>query len=406
MKKVKLTLMDYSSCAYLAVYAASAVATPVCLVILSKELNLNLSEGGTIESVRALLLTLILLISGIAAARWGKPAVLTAGGILLTGGLIFYGLAPSFSLILLAMVFVGLGGGLLEALINPLIQDLHPRNSGAYLNIVNAFFSIGVLGTVLTVGELLTAQISWRYIFLGLGVLCLLVSLFFLGSTIKTSREGMLPAKPVGNPLDHATQLLKNRRFWVFGLAMICGGGTESAYTFWSASYIQLTYDTGPRAGALGTAIFAAGMITGRIAGGLVKQKHIYHQIMISALGGLLISFGFFYIRSLTGLFVLLFPAGLAVACFWPSLQSYGVDRIRGDSTMIFILLSVMGIPGFAVTSWLMGLIGDRMNLRISFALIPLYFGVLAAVMLFERFSGGAKDPEDLKEEPVITDPL
>ncbi len=294
MKYLKMSRLDYGASAFLMIYAASAVATPICLIILLKEMDLSLSEGGSIEAVRALLLLGILLYSGIAASRWGKPAVLIAGGFILTGGLFFYGLAPSYFFILAAMTLVGLGGGVLEALINPLIQDLHPENSGAYLNVVNAFFSIGVLGTVLVTGELLTRGATWRMIFLGLGVLSLGVTLFFLSGTLGKASKKSVVSRNEGNPLVHARTLLKKRRFWVFALAMVCGGGVESAYTFWTASFIQMSYGTAPRAGALGTAIFASGMIAGRIAGGLIRQSRIFYQILVSSLAGLLISLGFF----------------------------------------------------------------------------------------------------------------
>ena len=354
MNNPKLTSMDIAASAYLMSYAASAVATPICLMVLSKELNLNLTEGGSIEAVRAILLMAILLFSGMAAARWGKTKVLHAGGFLLTVGLFCYGLAPSYLFILMAMMLVGLGGGLLEALVNPLVQDLHPKDSGAYMNIVNAFFSVGVLTTVLIVGELLTRSISWRNIFTGLALFSLFIALFFLSSSVKAHKKNQIPPRAEGNPLHHTRQILKDRHFWIFGLAMVCGGGVESAYTFWSASYIQIYYGTAPRAGALGTALFAGGMIIGRIGGGLVKQHQLHLQILISALSGLIISFGFFWVNSMGLLFCLLFFAGLACACYWPSIQSYAADRVKGESTMLFILLSAMGIPGFALTSWVM----------------------------------------------------
>jgi fucose permease len=108
-----------------------------------KEMNLNLSEGGGIEAVRTLLLIGVLLISGLAASKFGKTALLNTGSFLLALGLFLYSWAPNYPMILAAMILIGIGGGFLEALINPLIQDLHPKDSGRYLNVVNAFFPSG-----------------------------------------------------------------------------------------------------------------------------------------------------------------------------------------------------------------------------------------------------------------------
>jgi fucose permease len=394
MKNMKMTTMDIACSVSLMAYSASMVATPICLIVLMKEMNLNLSEGGGIEAVRTILLIGVLLISGLAASRFGKTALLNTGGFLLAAGLFIYAAAPNYPMVLAAMILIGVGGGLLEALINPLVQDLHPGDSGRYLNVVNAFFSVGVLMTVLSVGELLSRDIPWRSILVGLGVVFTLISFFFLFSSRRAHKTGQIPDNSYKNPLSHTKKLLKKRRFWVFALAMLCGGGTEAAYTFWSASYIQLYYDTLPRAGALGTALFALGMIIGRLGSGLIKQHHLPTLILISAAGGLVFSLGFFWISGLISLMVLLFFAGLAVACFWPSIQSYAADRMEGDSTMLFILLSTAGIPGFSIIVWTMGKIGDTWGLKAAFAVIPvLFLTLLITIGIESRNSAKAVKP-------------
>jgi fucose permease len=109
-------------------------------------------------------------------------------------------------------------------LINPLVQDLHPRDSGRYLNVTNAFFSMGVLITVLSVGELLTLGLPWRAIMGGLGFVFLGISLFFTLASRHAHKTGQIPADSYENPVHHARKLLKQKRFWVFALAMVCGG--------------------------------------------------------------------------------------------------------------------------------------------------------------------------------------
>ena len=69
---LKMTTMDIASSVSLMAYSASMVATPICLIVLMKEMNLNLSEGGGIEAVRTILLIAVLLISGLAASRFRK----------------------------------------------------------------------------------------------------------------------------------------------------------------------------------------------------------------------------------------------------------------------------------------------------------------------------------------------
>jgi len=82
---------------------------------------------------------------------------------------------------------------------------------------------------------------------------------------------------------------------------------------------------------------------------------------------------------------ILLFIAGLSVACFWPSIQSYAADRIDSDHTALFILLSLAGIPGFGAVPWIMGMVGDRYGLRAGFFILPFLFLLLLILLLIER---------------------
>jgi fucose permease len=396
-KPLRLDRLDYAGALGFFAYASSVVVTPIVLLALARDLDFGLAQGGGIEAVRAGFLMAILVASGFAAARWGKIPVLTAGSFVLGGGLILYAVAPLYAVVLLAMILVGLGSGLLEALINPLVQDVHPDDSGRYLNIVNAFFSIGVLASVLVVGELLTRGVSWRYLVAGVGALAIVSGILFavlgrheykLERERRASRAGTARAT-----FGHAREILRERPFWIFAVAIFCGGGAEGAFTFWSASYIQLNFDAVARAGALGTAAFAGGMVVGRLASGhYVRQNRLRALIIGSAVLGVVVSLFAYLVNDMIGLFALLFAAGLSIACFWPSIQSHAATVLKVDSTMLFILLSVAGIPGFGFTSWAMGLIAEATSLRLSLLVIPGLLAVLAAVMIFDRKKPGQED--------------
>jgi fucose permease len=81
--------------------------------------------------------------------------------------------------------------------------------------------------------------------------------------------------------------------------------------------------------------------------------------------------------------FVVLFITGLGVACFWPSIQSYAANELNVDSTMLLILLSAGGIPGFGLATWVMGVIADRVSIEMSFVVIPAFFALLMLVFIF-----------------------
>ncbi len=378
-------------------YAASATVTPICLVALSRSLGLSLSQGGFLEALRNVMIVLMLGISGPLAARWGKVLTLGVGAITLGIGGLCYAIGVGYAGVLVALGMVGIGGGIMEALINPLVQDLHPQDSGRHLNRINAFWSLGVPLTVLSGGELLTIGVHWRVIVAAMGLLGILTGIAFL-RRIRNLRE---PRHRARSALGHKWTVLRQRRFWVFAVMMLLAGMMEGGFTFWSASYIQLHLDGLPRAGGFATACFAGGMMLGRFASGwLLRQQHIAALLLISSLGGL----GFALLvpwASNTGqVMFLLLGAGLAVACMWPSLQSFAADRLQTNTTALFILLSAAGIPGFALSAWLLGVLGDQVGLQMAWHVMPPLFVLMAILVAWEGRLSRQQDNNDHAPRP------
>jgi len=375
--------LDYASMVGFLAYSSSVTATPICLVAISRELNLSLSQAGGLEAMRSALVVFVLLISGYIGARIGKARAIGISCLVLGAAMVCYSVAPSYGALLLAMALLGVGGGVVEALINPLVQELHPEDSGRYLNITNAFWSVGVLLTMLGTGELLDREISWRSIVGGWGAVSLIAGALFLS----LRRQGRQPqGESLSSVMREKWAILQSGKFWLFTAMMFLGGAAEGAFTFWSASFIQLSHRGSARAAGLGVALFAGGMIVARFAfGAWVPQQRLWHLLLGSAIFGVAASIAIPLLDSLLTVYVGLFLAGVSVACFWPTLQSYAVDRMRFDPTGVFILLSCGGIGGFAVVSWVMGVVGDRYGLVSSFWIIPGCLAGLAAALLWER---------------------
>lgn len=375
--------LDYATGAGFLVYSSSAVVTPISLVILARELGFSLTGGGVVEGTRAAMLVAALFASAAIAARWGKPRSVGISSIVLGFGLLAYAIAPVYGVVLLAVTFVGAGGGVIEALLNPLVQDLHPQDSGRYLNVLNAFFSAGTMTTVLLGGEVLTRGLSWRFIMAGVAVASLVTGALFLALNRRTP---FARSHGLGDVLAHKREILRHRRFWILLAMMFLGGGSEGALTFWSASYVQLHFGMSPRIAGIGTACFAGGMVVGRLASGwMVPQHRLWHLVFGSALAGALITVLLPFVTSVWLFLGGLFAAGLAVACFWPSIQSYSVDRTALESTPLFILLSCGGIPGLGAVPLVMGIIGDRSGLNASLFVVPVLMILLALLALIER---------------------
>ena len=132
--------------------------------------------------------------------------------------------------------------------------------------------------------------------------------------------------------------------------------------------------------------VFAGSMAVGRVLSGYLANKTLLNNIMIgSAVLGVIASALIPSAVSLAGFYGLLILAGLATACFWPSILAEADQRLTVNTTILFVLLACFGIIGFGSTPLIMGLIGDNTELKTGFTVIPVLFGALILVTLAER---------------------
>lgn len=368
--------IDIAAMATMFIYASSATVLPISLVKISRELSFNLTQGGALGFIASMTQFVILILSSFLAGRYGKIRLIRFALVILSFGLFLFTKSTTYLLTTFFILFIGVGQGFLEGLLTPLVEDLNPGDNGKKMNLFHAFWPIGVFFSVLVFGELLSRDFSWRIIFTILAIAVLLISFIY-----PSSKNLNLPKSR--NDFSHMGEILSNRKFWLFGFSLFFAGGAESAFAFWSASFIQIEYGMAPRAGALGAALFALGMVLGRLI--TSKLAHRYKLITILLFSGILSliqSIFFFLIEDLLSLYILMFFMGLTIACLWPSIQSYAASVMKVDATVLMIFLSCFGTPGYSSSTLIMGILGDKYGLRTSFIVSPIYL-IFLTLLLF-----------------------
>ncbi len=404
MSRNKLVFGRYDYAAYLAFgsYAMCSMAVPMCLVPLAAELGFPLEDGGMglgglLQIGRSVPMVASMLLCGFIAGTWGKRRSLGVSLLFIALGISACAIAPAYGVLFAALIVSGVGEGIVEGLATPFIQDLHPDEPGRYLNFTHAFWSVGIAVLVLGAGALLEGGLSWRWVMLACGLCTLIPSaLLLIPGKKRTPMSERFVRTPWRDVWGDTRAIMRERRFWLFFAAMFFAGGGDFCLTFWSASFIQLEFGGSAWTAGVGTAVFSAGMIVGRIGSGwLVGQSGLKPLVVGMAVIGGALGMLFPRLESVWALFVLLFLVGVAVGPFWPSIQSEGARRVKGDHTMMMILFSCSGIPGCGIFAWLIGLLGDWVGLRPSFYLIPLCFlGVFVLVgydLLTERREKAAR---------------
>lgn len=379
MDKATGKQLDIASRASMFTYANTAVIIPISLVAITYELGFSFTQAGSLSLIGSLLQFAVLLGSIPLAAAVGKIRPLRWGIWILGIGLTLFTGITNFAGAVLIITVIAFGQAIIEALITPLVEDIHPEDDGSRQVFLHAFWPIGVIFGTLVIGESLSRGVNWRTLFLILGILCVVV-----GAVYPRRSRAKLPRSRAD--FSHAGEIFSQPLFWVMALALFFAGGAEGGFTFWTASYIQIEYGTLARSGGLGTALFALGMAMGRllvsrIASGLGLRRILIISISMALLGGL----GLFWVRHLAILYVLMVYMGFFIAPFWPSIQTYAVRRLEADPTMVMVFLSCFGILGFSLANFIMGVIGDMSGLRMSFLVAPIMLLLLLLLMIMEK---------------------
>lgn len=164
----------------------------------------------------------ILLTAGRLADMIGRKAVWTAGLAVFTGGSVICGAAPSLLLLILARALQGIGGALIMAVSPALLTSAFPpeeRGRALGLNAVNVALGVSVGPTL---GGLITAYFSWRWIFyvnVPIGIIGIIATLRILQEKVQRNPGRFDPLGAI---------------LLALGLASLTGGlsfGTELGWT-------------------------------------------------------------------------------------------------------------------------------------------------------------------------------
>ncbi len=350
------------------VYAIASISFSISLVHIKTELGLNFTESASLGLISSIEQAVILFLVPLFLCKYPKVRILKISLFILMAGVSAFAFANSYFLAVICILLIGCGTALQEALITPIVGDLYPEKVNEKMNVMHGFWPLGICGSLLLIGYLLSIGVSWRFVYLSISVLAF--ALFWLYPRSKNVPFTYSPFN-----IKAAGGIFGSLSFWMFGMALFFIGGAEGAFSFWSATFIQLNLKTSVFMAGVITSFFSLGMMIGRFASSrLLRIFSVQKLILASSIISILISFTFYFISSIYSLAAFLFFIGMFMACLWPTVQSYASIVLKFDPTAVMIFLSCFGVPGYSASSFIMGLIGDRLGLFYSFIIvIPLF---------------------------------
>ena len=357
---------------------------PVFLTTLSSDLGgvrgLTKEQLGRIGGITFVGVVAGVALTGPLADRWGARPFALGGNLLICLGLVMLGMAPHYAAVLAAVFVMGIGAGILDMILSPIVCALQPSRRAAAMNWLHSFYCTGAVATILVAALSLKVGFGWRTIALGLVPLPLLVAVGFAFLDLPSLvQEG-----------QRRTRLRHLVRLPYFGVALAAiffAGATELGMAQWLPAYAEYTLGYSQWAGGMALLAFSVAMAVGRIAAGMLGHHISAFRMMAFCCWA---SAGLFLVACFSPWSAVALSAcmvaGLTGSCLWPSMLGLAGDRFPLGGASMFGLLAAMGNFGGIFMPWMVGAVADASSLRWGLAtstLCPLL--MLAALCWMRR---------------------
>ncbi|MGI5244138.1 MFS transporter [Dactylosporangium sp. CA-139066] len=330
------------------------------------------------------------VVAGLLSARLGSSRVLRAGGPGVCLAITLTGLAARQWQLYLALAFVGLMLGLVDATMNMQGVAVERRYRRPVLNSFHAVWSAGaILGALATSG---TAHLGWSIAAsLATVAACGLVLALLAGpGQLRRAEEAAVEVSE--SQSEAAAARIPWRPIVLIGTAMMLMYIADSAVSNWSSVFIEKTLDATTSVAALGLAAYQATMLVGRTAGDRLVNR--FSPTAVVSVGGVVGGLGLVLVAasatpalSIAGFAIV----GLGLSFVVPQSFSAAGRLDPSGSGVAIARVNLFNYVGFVVGAGLIGAVAEGWSLRWAFV-VP---AVLAAgiVALAPSFRTHAPSP-------------
>lgn len=355
---------------------------PVFLTTLSERYGgvdgLTQEELGRLGGLAFSGLVVGILITGPLADRWGAKPFVQLGNGLIALSLLAAAFSPNYALLGTALFVLGLGAGILDMVLSPVVAALNPTRRTPALNMLHSFYCVGAAITILAGTLTLQAGFGWRAACLVL--IPLPVALLFAFATQH------LPSMGTEEKRVPVRRLLGHQWFLIALAAIFLGGATELGLAQWLPAYAETSLGFPAWVGGGALLLFSIAMAIGRMVVGAATRKLNAYQIMA---WGCALSVGLFFMGSFLPIpslaLAACIAAGFTGSCLWPTMLAVTADRYPQGGATMFGLLAAFGNAGGIFMPWIVGWVADLKDLHWGIAVSAVAPAVMFALVLVLR---------------------
>ena len=332
-----------------------------------------------------------LLIAGPLADRLGARLFVVLGSALIAGGLGLMSIAPNYALLLFATCFMGVGAGVLDMILSPIVAALKPHNRTSAMNWLHAFYAIGTILITLFCAQMIRLSVQglalgtlhlpaslfgWRNVCLAVIVVPVVVLAGFTWAMVP-------PLVSENKERTSSLVLLRSATFLVTLVAMLLAGATELGMAQWLPAYAEKALGYPKWTASQALTGFAIAMAIGRLGGGVIT-RHIRPARLLLASCGLaavlyLVSA---YCPWRAVALAACVMIGLAISGLWPTMLGATADRFPHGGATMFGMLAAFGNAGGTI-NMAIGSIAQRADLHTAIASVAICPAAMMIILVW-----------------------
>ncbi|MGB0948353.1 MAG: MFS transporter, partial [Pseudoalteromonas marina] len=160
-------------------FAMTSDAVGMIIPELIKDFGLSMTQASAFHYAPMALIAFSGLFLGFLADSLGRKQTIMLGLLIFSASCFLFAVSSSFNFFLVLLCCIGLAIGLFKTGALALLGDISHSNEEhtKTMNKVEGFFGIGAIVGPALVGVLLVQNVSWTYLYIIAGVMCLILAL-------------------------------------------------------------------------------------------------------------------------------------------------------------------------------------------------------------------------------------
>jgi len=310
-------------------FAMTTDSVGVIIPEIIKTFHLTMAQAGGFQYATMGGIALAGLFLGFLADRFGRKGSIILGLVLFALNSLLFLVGDKFGFFLILLGVSGASIGIFKTGALALIGDISSSTDShtRTMNMVEGFFGVGaILGPAL-VTQLLKAGLSWKWLYVIAGALCLVLILTAL--VVKYPKTVRTTAEPV--TLRRTLKVLADPFALFFSLGAMLYVGVEAAIYVWMPTLLKTYSGSLVLVATYSLSIFFVLRAGGRFLGAVMLARMSWTSVLVVTSGAILACFVAALMGGVATAVISLPLSGLFMSVIYPTLNSKGISCFRKD---------------------------------------------------------------------------